>query len=163
GWWYFAERPGAGTTAVYLTDGDLLESGSRALEAHLRREFLAAGLPPDVTHCFGTPAARLVRDARASCRRVVLGGRLVAVGGDAAYTVDPLSGSGLSAAIRTAVRGAEAVARFLTRGDIKPLIQAAVQTGREFSETVSHRREVYRPAAARFPRSLFWRRRVSGL
>ena len=155
GWWYATDHPGAGSVAVFLTDGDLLPRAP-LLEDWLDRELSANGVPIELTRS----SAPDVRDARTSCRRMLTRGGWLPIG-DAAYSIDPLSGSGLENAIRSAGRAAVATTRYLHGGDRQPFTDVAVAVSQEVAGMLSERARNYAAAASRFPQSEFWNRRTA--
>ena len=159
GWWYKFSG-GSGSACVFLTDADLLPKDAASRADQLRREWREAirffGAPDDI----GTFTASS-RDARTSCRRVLWRNQWLPLG-DAAFTLDPLSGSGLSRALRTADTAASAVYEYLATRDTTALSQHAVGVSREFAASLAASRKYYGQAADYFPDSRFWRRR-SGL
>lgn len=159
GWWYtLAARESEGI-AVYLTDGDLLPREPSALAIQLEREWRDAlhGTGHVDTRRMRTIAPR--RDARTGCRRVLQRGSWLPIG-DSAFTLDPLSGSGLTRGLRMADRAASSIAHYLATGSHSDLSVFAVALCEEFAnaQEVSHR--LYARCARRFPDSQFWRRRL---
>ena len=126
GWMYLLPGPAKMTTAVYITDKHWVRQNRADLEGALRRNLesilacrsMFAGLSSIV--CFG------FRDARTSCRRCLWRGNWLPIG-DAAFAVNPITGSGLARSIRMASEGAKAVAEFLTSGDSDSLETFACQ------------------------------------
>jgi flavin-dependent dehydrogenase len=149
GWWYTANG-----AAVYLTDSDLVPRGKVELEYHVRREWkYAFG-----TEFSGEPVQR--RDARTSCASSVWRGDRLSCG-DAAFTVDPPSGSGLTRAIRSAARAAEVIDEHLSTGNTAGLSAFAVDLAREFAGAQTSGRRIYADCARRFIHCVFWQRRAA--
>lgn len=156
GWWYEV-GPTSTWTCVFLTDADLLPKGERARVDHLQRERSEiAGLPGWSAEIVFPPLSP--RDARTSCRHVLWRNQWLPLG-DAAITLDPLSGAGLSHALHTARDAASAINDYLTTGAVTALSQYAVNESRVFATSLEAARKYYAHAADRFSGSLFWRRR----
>jgi flavin-dependent dehydrogenase len=106
GWWYAAALPGGRAVTAFFTDADLLPSGAAARErlraAAMAGTRLIGDLPLIATSRTWTAPANTC--APATCA----GSDWVAVG-DAARTLDPLSGQGLTAALSGAFGAARAV------------------------------------------------------
>ena len=150
GWWYAATLPGGRAVTAFFTDADLLPTSAAARD-HLRATALA-----------GT---RLIRQDPAASRTWIVPAHIgapdscvgpdwVAVG-DAARTLDPLSGHGLTAALASAIGGARAA--------LAPCRAAAL---RAYRDRIAHQHRAHIAAARahyqreqRFSDSPFWRRR----
>jgi hypothetical protein len=158
GWWYTA-----GPVAVFVTDGDLLPRTPSALAAHLERERGDAGtLPIAAVDAAATRVAlAAVRDARTGCRHAQRRGRWLPIG-DSAFTLDPLSGSGLTRALRMAEAATAAVERYLGAGDPAALSAFALSGCGEFAAARTHGARLYARGAFSFAGSEFWRRRSAG-
>ena len=162
GWWYWLKCK-TGVACIFLTDGDLLPRTKPARQEQLKREWQSvqercSGAGPDVLE-FAPIDSLVARDARTSCRRHLWRNRWLPLG-DAAFTLDPLSGSGITRAIRTAMRAAAAVDLYLNTGETAGLSGHAVAASREFSQALASAERYYAEAAALFPVSRFWNRRV---
>lgn len=153
GWWYAAELPHGGGVTALFTDADLLPSGAGA-RARLWDEALAGThLVRDVT----APAATSrvwVAPAQTGGLTETTGDGWVAVG-DAARTLDPLSGRGLLTALWSAVETAGAV---LGPRPAAALADLARDGAREHRTHLRRRGEHYR-RERRWPHSPFWARR----
>jgi flavin-dependent dehydrogenase len=159
GWWYTIGGSGVQDVAVYLTDGDLLPRQPDALAHHLERECSAAeAFIGAVSTRRITPVQRLLRDARTGCRRVLWRGQWLPVG-DSAFTLDPLSGSGLARGLQMADRAASAIDVYLATGELRELRELALSFCGEFAMAQTVHRRLYAKCAQRFPDSEFWRRR----
>jgi flavin-dependent dehydrogenase len=82
--------------------------------------------------------------------------------GDAARTIDPLSGGGVARAITDGVDAADAISIALTRSDFGPLRAFAVQRANSFFDNLEVQREYY-SRESRWQVSEFWRRRTEPL
>ena len=155
GWWYSAPTPDAGVVAVWLTDAR--SDAGRATRSAKWREWLA--LAPH-------SAARLRDRADRGLVRVLPAGpaftewhgseRVYPVG-DAAVAFDPVSGSGLCFALRSALEAAALLA-----GDSLDAARAhdAYRSGlrRVFADHLRTRQEMYE-LEDRFAEAPFWRSR----
>jgi flavin-dependent dehydrogenase len=108
GWWYSAPMSRTRSVAMLMTDGDLARRGRMSTlpcwQIALRRAGLTAKRVESGTMCFGPAifsaiSQRLVREAGHPTR-----GWLAV--GDAALAVDPISGSGVLRALRSAADAA---------------------------------------------------------
>lgn len=117
GWWYESPLPGGGVVVMLLTDADEcrrmgLTDGDRWRRALARTDHAAAALRGRVP-C-GDPRVHPATSSRLS-RRDALAWLAV---GDAALAVDPVSGSGVLRALRTAAAAADAVVGHLAGDDL---------------------------------------------
>lgn len=157
GWWYVSPAVEGGGALVLVTDADLVPRSRSARTAWLDRLFdesvlirSSARARPDFSGAFGTDAHFGLHP-----RVAEFWGGLV---GAAALSLDPLSGTGIARAIEGARRAA---ADIVGSGSL----------GRSYSSFIADmaaeesglRRRTYRRAAARFPHSPFWNRRVDAL
>ncbi|MEU7524363.1 tryptophan 7-halogenase [Saccharothrix sp. NPDC042600] len=157
GWWYGAPVPPDRLIVMFLTDTDLCRehryTTTRTWVTHLRRtrhvHHLTAGHTP-------------IREPQA---RSAAGGHLdpgttsnpwLAVG-DAALTMDPLSGGGLELALDTGHTGAQAVAALLT-GSPRPAHDYQRDLTTRLADYLTQRTAHYR-LEQRWPESAFWSRR----
>ncbi len=159
GWWYSSRDAGGHGAAVFLSDADLLPRSAHERAAFFRRKFrstrlLRQHLPPlpDVLDL------RLI-DARTSrvshfCTRASLSI------GDAAFAVDPLSGSGVRRAVESALAAAAAVDAFLLSGDARDLHRYDGWASAEFERWLRDKDGVYAEGSAHLHRHQFWKRRV---
>ncbi|GAA5149299.1 NAD(P)/FAD-dependent oxidoreductase [Pseudonocardia eucalypti] len=150
GWWYAAALPGGRAVTALFTDADVLPAGSEE-----RRRFRARALSHThlVAEVVGESTCHLApADARVA--KLCAGRDWVAVG-DAARTLDPLSGQGLTVALTSAIRAAEAV---LDRDSGGALAAFAADTAAGHRAHVAAGLAHYR-RERRWPESAFWRRR----
>ena len=157
GWWYTALLPGGSRIATFLTDADLLPSGTRGQWGHwgeqLRRaphtcERLGAALPP--------PGLRIVAAGHGRVDASGIPG-LLAVG-DAAASFDPLCGQGVIWALESGLAAARALNSHF-RGDRSAIPEYDRWVGAEYAAYLRTHAEYYR-LEDRWPDSPFWRRRV---
>jgi flavin-dependent dehydrogenase len=107
GWWYAAVLPGARAVTAFFTDADLLPAGPAQRERLWARELSETRLAAGVMAA--PPSAPLhLAVANTGILSQCAGPNWLAVG-DAARTLDPLSGQGLEAAMTSAIRAADAV------------------------------------------------------
>jgi len=157
GWWYSASRRTAEASAVFLTDADCLPSGHDARTRFLSAQWRAAFGTEEPPEIQGEPGA--VLDARTSVRSAFSRSRWLAVG-DAAFTLDPLSGNGVERALRFADAIADAVESRIKGRGLAQLRGMAEAQQRAFAEARVAGRRAYAGAAARFRERPFWQRRV---
>jgi flavin-dependent dehydrogenase len=152
GWWYSAPLPGARTVFSYMTDSDLWRP-SRWGEL-----LKAAPLTSERASVNGTWSPIRVVSAASILRHPVVGPNWIVVG-DAAYTVDPLSGQGIYKTIETGLRSAAAVAR-LFEGDTSGMVEYESWAVESFRSYLAVRHQFYR-SVERWPESRFWQRRMA--
>ena len=162
GWWYVSQSATGAASVVYLTDADLLPRSAYARSIHLGRAFDEASLLQEAIGAAPAFSPHRVVDARTSHRLRVGGDGWMAIG-DAALSVDPLSGEGLRLAIASAARACDAI----TDGG------RGLPAWESLAAWYGDQRREQRHAAAganaavvrRFADDLFWRRRdaVDGL
>ena len=150
GWAYSAPVPGGRQVVMFFTDPDILRSTSW-------RQLLAA-LPHTSKRLEGTvvrgPLFR--RSANAWCRSRIAGDTWLCVG-DAAATVDPLSGQGVARALMDGITAGRTCLAMLA-GDRRAGESFQSEVVRRFAEDCQTRLTYYR-AEARWSDAPFWHRR----
>lgn len=159
GWWYAVRLPNGQRMAALFTDADLVEPAKNRLSwlktllretAHVRR--LADPLPHDL---------RIdVCNARTSVRNVFWRKNWVSIG-DATWSLDPLSGTGIERAIRDGIEVASSISRAMISGDIEPLRIHALSRANDFRSSLVAQRRYY-SVETRWSDGIFWRRRRCG-
>jgi flavin-dependent dehydrogenase len=153
GWWYAAALPRARAVTAYFTDADLLPVGAVEREQYWARELaatrLAAGLMAP-----GEPTRIHTAVACTSILTRCTGSDWMAVG-DAARTLDPLSGHGLETAMTSAIRAADVL---LGSCRARELAEFSDETFEQHRGHLVGRFRFYRPER-RWASSPFWRRR----
>jgi flavin-dependent dehydrogenase len=135
GWWFCANHPALGTVGTYFTDNDLRTDFDDALrQSHCAKAFL----PPSRS------SSPNILAAGTTMLCPVAGEGWFAVG-DAAWSCDPLSSSGISNAFRSASWALEGMANYADR------------VAEEFASYMQSYQSVYRSAART---GEFWRRRL---
>jgi flavin-dependent dehydrogenase len=137
GWWYSLPRPGGGALAVYLTDTGrpFVPALAETRHTRLRLDGLVSVRP--------STAATQALDR--------FTGRAWLAVGDAAYTMDPLSGCGVVRAIESGLRAAEAIAH----GALEAYHR---ETESRFAAELQARAHYY-GLERRWARTAFWRNR----
>lgn len=153
GWWYSVPLPGERMVAVYLTDADLVPTRRHA--ACFRASLATTELTRERLAPLGESSIRLV-SAETSVLERCVGQRWVAVG-DAAFALDPLSGSGIRRALETGFLAAEGIVA-ASGGDRSVLAEYQESATERFAAQLVLRRHYYR-LEHRWPTSAFWRRR----
>lgn len=159
GWWYSAPVPGSYLMVVFLTDVDImirdrlgnLKEWSKLLQITLHTK----GRCPENSTAFGP---RIFRASSQRLQRPFNTENWLAVG-DAAMTFDPLSGSGISFALRSGCDGAIVIDRILS-GDISAAKTYEKSLDAVFNQYLSLKKGYY-SLETRWPKSLFWNRRCS--
>lgn len=159
GWWYSAPVAFERSVAMLMTDGDLSASlGTKAWpqwRAALQRARLTSERVGGGKLCWGP------RIFSAASRRLVRADgdreRWLAVG-DAALSVDPVSGSGVVRALRTALNAASTVLVALS-GTPEAIAGYEAERNRECSAYLIERAAYY-GIERRWPHAPFWQRRV---
>jgi flavin-dependent dehydrogenase len=158
GWWYTAPVPGDRMMAMLMTDGDLWRRAAsasmpvwagRLATAHYTHKRVAPGRPSDQLRIVSAMSQRLERAGDPAPWLAV---------GDAAVAVDPISGSGVVRALRTARSAASATLACLELGDLQAIHAYEVERDREWQSYV-YERSMYYALERRWSGSSFWRRR----
>jgi flavin-dependent dehydrogenase len=159
GWWYASPRVGQVNSLVFLSDSDLVPRQAAARAARFRASFDATRLIR--RHCPVAPDfdQHRGRDARTGARRRVAGRSWLAIG-DAALSVDPLSGDGTRLAFESAQQAAAAAIRFARNGDEEGLADYAAWCRDTEQRLLLQRRSAYAAVDPAFRHELFWRRRL---
>ncbi len=151
GWWYCAPLPSGETVAAFLTDPALyakegIELADQLAFAPLARARIGSSRIAE-SHVVHVPSAVRARAA----------GDGWAAAGDAAAAYDPLSGYGITKALRDGGALADAVDRAL-RGDADGLAAYADGVRRAFDAYAAQRRSYY-ALETRWPERAFWKNR----
>jgi flavin-dependent dehydrogenase len=162
GWWYSAPVQRGRSVAMLMTDGDLARVHELAVAPAwydaLRRAPLTHARIADATlswgpRTFSALSQRLLRDPADPTRWLAVG--------DAALAVDPISGSGVVRALRTASSAARAVLAALD-GDRDSLAGYEDERNRECTTYLQERASYY-AMEQRWPASEFWARRAAAM
>ena len=162
GWWYSAPAGSDRSVVMLMTDGDLICSqGTKEMPLWSKALSRAGLTSTSIAGCkmkwgprvFSAVSHRLQRAD--GCRR-----RWLAVG-DAALAVDPISGSGVVRALRTAKAAAATVLASLA-GDESAITSYEADRDRECTEYLINRAGYY-GIERRWPNAPFWRRRLNVL
>ncbi|MGH3918028.1 MAG: hypothetical protein ACRDSG_03135, partial [Pseudonocardiaceae bacterium] len=153
GWWYAAVLPDDRAVTALFTDTDLLPVGAVERDRWWTRALSRTRLVPEIMATTG--ASRIYAAAASTGTLSPCTGRDWLAVGDAALTLDPLSGQGLTTALTSAIRAAETV--------LDPRREAALdafsrQTAEEHRIHLSTRLAYYR-RENRWPHGPFWQRR----
>ena len=162
GWWYTAPLPRDAMVGMLMTDADLCRRDGLARTASWHDRLRAA--TTTAARVGGAPPRSVPRVHPAASHRLSRPGdtRPWLAVGDAALAVDPVSGSGVPRALRTAGAAADTAAGLLDRpGDAAGLL-ARYESARD-GECTAYltERARYYGAVRRFP-TPFWARRRQG-
>jgi flavin-dependent dehydrogenase len=158
GWWYAAPAARDRSVVMLMTDGDLTSTRAsrsvagwrRALaRTELVRRRVAGRVESGAPRVFAAVSQRLLRERRDERRWLSLG--------DSALAVDPVSGSGVIRALRTAHAGASAVLA-TARGESDAILAYEAARDQECTRYLQERTAYYR-AEQRFEHTPFWARR----
>lgn len=157
GWWYRTKLPSGNVLAALLTDADLLLRNAGGFEnwwkCKLERcQFVNEGisdLPLQALH---------VRSAAVGSLECSAGPGWIAVG-DAANTIDPLSGAGIAKGIHSAVLASRAVCEAFA-GNAHALQLYADQCVKQFDHSLKTSAHYAKRMQDRWSGSLFWSRRT---
>ena len=158
GWWYSVTLPNDRHMLALFTDADLIPP------ARGRRDWLNA-VVDTTTHI--RKLSPLLREdvpikvcgARTSVRSILWRDTWTSIG-DAAWSLDPLSGAGIERAVADGIQTAAAISRALSDGDTEPLKALALARANAFQKSLVVQRRYYR-AEKRWRNSAFWQRRHS--
>lgn len=156
GWWYAASLPNGERIVALFTDADLV-SGADDRRAWLERLYAAT---THVRQAGPLPRTGTIRvaDARTGIRKVLWRDRRLAIG-DAAWCLDPLSGTGIERAVRDGIGAAAGILRALD-GDFDAVRAHALAAAGAFGDALVTQRACY-AAERRWPDAPFWRRRLA--
>jgi 2-polyprenyl-6-methoxyphenol hydroxylase-like FAD-dependent oxidoreductase len=159
GWWYTAPVPHGRMMAMIMTDGDLCGRERLASEPQwAARLTTAPATSARLNSANVLWGPRVYFAASQRLRRHDVSRRWIAVG-DAVLAVDPISGSGVIRALRSAKAGAETVLAML-EGQTEEAI-AAFETARDGECTeYLQERAMYYGIEHRWSESMFWKRRA---
>jgi flavin-dependent dehydrogenase len=161
GWWYSSCDAHGRGAAVYLSDADLLPRTAPARASFFRRKFAESRLIRDQLPALPASLDLRMIDARTSRRTCLVDQGTLAIG-DAAYSVDPLSGGGLRRAVETARHAAMAVQAWLGSGDADALARYEAWADADFGRWHRDKDGVYATADPSILDRPFWRRRTRG-
>jgi flavin-dependent dehydrogenase len=157
GWWYTGALDGGVRIAAFLTDADIgqelgVAKRERWRECLARTRYLLRMDAPVI-------CGPMVRAANSQHIEPVWGDGWLATG-DAALALDPLSGQGIVASLRSGIFAGYAIGDWLTRGDeVAPARYRRFVAG-ALANYQRTRRQYY-GQEGRWPESAFWARRIS--
>jgi flavin-dependent dehydrogenase len=156
GWWFAVRAADGRQTVALFTDADFVPP------ARSRGEWFVDGLRRTrhvraVADAIPSDPRVDITDARTSVRRVFWRDRWLAIG-DAAWSLDPLSGNGVERALQDGVTAAAAIDASLTSGDNEPLRAHALGRAQAFVASRNRARKYY-ALETRWRESRFWGRR----
>ena len=158
GWWYSAPVPRGRMVAMLMTDSDLC--GRAHLSNRTRWREALARAPATLARVAGSVAwgPRVFSARSQRLRRREVDAPWIAVG-DAELAVDPISGSGVVRALRSAHAGADAALALLQGRS--PIAAHEADRNLECSRYLEER-ALYYGVEWRWQESVFWRRRRPG-
>lgn len=161
GWWYSVKLRNGCHVVAYLTDTDLAKEGVERTGS--RQAFLNACLPAASETALRVAGATLGEPAVVAANTywstAVAGEHSLSVG-DAAWTVDPLSGLGIYSGCSAALSVAGAISDHMA-GKKTALHDYALAQRREYEAMLADRSTFY-ALERRWPHSSFWQRRHCG-
>jgi flavin-dependent dehydrogenase len=156
GWWYTASLTGGLRVATFMTDPEIArqehldrETGWR--EALAQTTFIRAAVPD------GASVGEVVRPAGSAYLEDPAGDGWIAVG-DAAYAHDPLSGQGITRALRSGILASYAVADVLCHGSSLGLDKYRYLMRHGWFGYLTARQRNY-AEEGRWPEGSFWKTR----
>jgi len=155
GWWYAAPTPDGRQVAALFTDADLVTN-----RAHTDLMLSALHGTNHVRQFVTLQRDAVLRtsNARTSVRNILWRDKWLAIG-DAAWFLDPLSGTGIERAIDDGNSAAPAIADALA-GDCEALRRHALGRAKEFQEAIATQQRFY-ASERRWRNEDFWLRRAS--
>lgn len=158
GWWYSAFLPNSDVVTAYMTDADLYAKGLRAETDYWRRKVRHTKHTSQRVNGLVLASGPLVVAANSSQIDRVAADNWLAVG-DATMAFDPLSGQGISKALDSGLKAANAIhAYFSGRKSSFDDYADAIKKG--FDDYLTMRKNYYQ-SEMRWPHSPFWQRRHS--
>lgn len=162
GWWYAAPLSDNKTIVCFFTDADIHQLPEKNIlpQWWFNKWAKTKRLKEYFTPPLATPNAVMVHPASTSALQQIAGKNWLALG-DAAFTTDPLASYGLTAAMGSAVYAANAIRDCLNNNPDAP---AAYQWAQQnaFNNCMGMLQHQY-GRVQRWPGSLFWERRRSGI
>ncbi|MGH8908370.1 MAG: NAD(P)/FAD-dependent oxidoreductase [Egibacteraceae bacterium] len=157
GWWYTVQVPNGKQIVALFTDADLVEPGGNRLN-WLNAVLSATSHVRRLTHPLPKDARVHVCDARTSVRNVLWRNTWISIG-DAAWSLDPLSGAGIERAVKDGIDAAPSISRAVISGDVEQLRVHALSRAHSFRHSLAVQRQYY-GIETRWKDSIFWRRRM---
>jgi flavin-dependent dehydrogenase len=154
GWWYACRIDNGRQILALFTDADFV-SGIDRQRFMLEQLGLTRFISARATGCCD-PAVKVV-SARTSIRTLLWRHRWIPAG-DAAFSLDPVSGTGIERAVADGVAVAEAIANSLNEGNDAALRAHAEQRAMAFRQALSQRLMIY-GLERRWANAPFWRLR----
>ena len=155
GWWYGAVLPQDRAVIAFFTDADLVPVGTTQREAFWVRAVSRTRLVRQIAA--STEASRIYAAPANSSELSTCAGRQWLAVGDAARTLDPLSGQGLYSALESANRATEVILGGCSESGLEAYTS---QGAGEYRRHISTRLEHYL-REDRWPDMPFWQRRHS--
>lgn len=156
GWIYRAPTPGGGNLIVTLTDRDLWSNSLMSRTSEWLELFSKTRTYAEGESWIHLGDRLQSTSASVSSLSEMIGPGWIAAG-DAAMTLDPLSGQGIEMAVRGGIKAAQALASCL-QGDRGPANEYASAMNRYFKEHQDLRQRYYAQVDA-WREAAFWRRR----
>ena len=158
GWWYSAPTTAGRMVGMLMTDTDVCRYLRVSIPGRWHERLSAAHLTAARVAGSVVWGPRVFPAASQRLRRTAYGTRWIAVG-DAALAVDPISGSGVVRALRTARAAATTVLAMLTGDASRPIAAYEAERDRECTQYLRERTQYY-SAERRWDSAPFWRRRI---
>ena len=158
GWWYSAFLPSSDVLTAYMTDADLYAKGSRAETDYWRRKLQHTKYTSRRVNGLVLASGPLVVAANSSEIDRVAAENWLAVG-DAAIAFDPLSGQGISKALDSGVKAADAIHAYFSGR--KSSFDGYAGAIKKCFDNYLAMRNNYCQREMRWPESPFWQRRHS--
>jgi flavin-dependent dehydrogenase len=158
GWWYSAPTAAGRMIGMLMTDADVCRSLRISVPGRWHQRLATTRLTAARVAGSVVWGPRVFPAASQRLHRTAYDARWIAVG-DAALAVDPISGSGVVRALRTARAAATTVLAVLTSGDSRPIAAYEADRDRECTQYLRERAQYY-GAERRWDSAPFWRRRI---
>jgi len=158
GWWYSAPLTNDHVVAVFMTDTDLMPTGSAARQDFWRDRLEASIATSERLGRQTKPNIFQISDAATQTLSKPCGKNWIAVG-DAAMAFDPISSAGMTKALSDGVQVAEAVTQHFGGSPFNSQSYEE-NCNRRFQDYKEISRSTY-AKVTQFPNSKFWKRRQS--
>jgi flavin-dependent dehydrogenase len=158
GWWYSAPTAAGRMVCMLMTDTDVCRGLRVSIPGHWHERLAGARLTAARIAGSVVWGPRVFPAASQRLRRAAYDARWLAVG-DAALAVDPISGSGVVRALRTARAAATTVLAILAGDESRPIAGYEAERDRECTQYLRERAQYY-GAERRWDSAPFWRRRI---
>jgi flavin-dependent dehydrogenase len=166
GWWYMARLPQNKMIVTFCTDAEAVkahqwQSAERWLQLLQQTKWLQQNMPASILREPASALNIIIQAAPSAILSAVCGPSWLAVG-DAASSYDPITSAGITKALAHGELAGSAIATWLAAGSPDGLKDYQARVFDDFNEYTRVRSLLYR-SETRFPKSLFWQKRLGSI